>query len=139
MTPKKDKKVPRETPEPNPVGRPIALEDPETRALFLAACAFDMNVEACCAYAKIHKSTYYRYIEDHPEFSDEIEEKRQIPYQKLVQKVLKAAETDPKLALAYLERKHKDEFSPRREITGAGGAGLFERMSDDDLENFIQG
>lgn len=107
-----------------PVGRPISLEDPEIRAKFLQAAGFNMSVEACSAYAKISKQTYYTYIKTHPEFVDEMEQNKQIPYQKAVQAIINNFAKDPHLALKYLERRHKDEFSLRQEITGADGKQL---------------
>lgn len=107
-----------------PVGRPISLEDPETRAKFLQAAGFNMSIEACSAYAKISKQTYYTYIKTHPEFVDEMEQNKQIPYQKAVQAIVNNFAKDPHLALKYLERRHKDEFSLRQEITGADGKQL---------------
>lgn len=106
------------------MGRPVKLEQAETRANLLAAAAFDMNTEAMCAYAGIDTATYYRYIEKHPDFLSEIERRRTEPYQRAVQTLVTAADTDPKYALAYLERRAKKEFSPRTEITGADGEKL---------------
>lgn len=118
-------------------GSPTLLDDAKVRADFLVAAALGANIEACCAYAKIHKSTYYRYITEHPEFSDEVDQKSQQPYLTAVQSVVAAMKDDPKLALKYLERKHKDEFSIRKELTGADGKDIFDGMSDDELEQFI--
>ena len=119
-------------------GAPSLLDDAKVRADFLVAAALGANIEACCAYAKIHKSTYYRYITEHPEFSDEVDQKSKQPYLTAVQSVVAAMKEDPKLALKYLERRHKDEFSIRKELTGADGDKLFEGMSDDELEQFIE-
>lgn len=104
------------------MGRPVKLEQEECRANLLAAASFDMNTEAMCAYAGIDTATYYRYIEKHPDFLSEVQRKRMIPYHRAVQKVVKSIEHDPKMALAYLERRFKKEFSPRTELTGADGS-----------------
>ncbi len=105
-------------------GAPSKLDKKEIREKFLAAAAFAMNTTACCAYAGITRQTYYSYIEKHPNFLDEVEANNQIPYQKAVQTVVKAASKDPKIAMQYLERTKKDEFSVRQEITGADGKEL---------------
>lgn len=105
-------------------GRPLALENPETRANLLAAASFDMNIEAMCAYAGIDKATYYRYIKENPEFLNEITQKQTLPYQRAIQTIITKMEDDPHLAMKYLERKHKNEFSPRQEVTGADGEKL---------------
>lgn len=105
-------------------GRKSALDDPEIKAKFLVAASFDMNITACAAYAGISTQAYYNYIDINPEFLDEVERNKQLPYQRAVQTVVKAIDTDPKIALAYLERRAKKEFSPRTEITGADGEKL---------------
>lgn len=105
------------------MGRPLALENPETRANLLAAASFDMNVEAMCAYAKIDTATYYRYMKTNPDFLSEIEAKRTMPYQKAVQTVVSNLD-EPNFALKYLERKAKKEFALRTELTGADGENI---------------
>lgn len=115
-----------------------ALDDPVVQADFLTAAALGANNEACCAYAKVSSSAYYSYVTDHPEFAEKLDQKRHQPYLLAVETVVQAMKSDPKLALKYLERKHKDEFSIRREMTGADGAKLFEGMSDEELRRFIQ-
>ncbi len=134
---KPKKKASKPKKEAKSVGRPISLEDPEIKAKFLTAMSFNMSIEACSAYAGIAKQTYYNYIEKNPGFLDEIEQKRHIPYHKAVKAIIDNFEDDPHLALKYLERKYKDEFAPRRELTGAEGKDLFKKMSDEDLEKFI--
>lgn len=117
------KKTPEEKAQTK-MGRPLALEQPETRALLLAAASFDMNTTAMCAYAKIDTATYYRYIKDNPDFLNEIEQKRTTPYQLALQTIIGQLDKDPHLAIKYLERKHRNEFSLRREMTGADGENL---------------
>lgn len=122
-TPKKAAKTKQKTQQPKEEtrGRKSALDDANTRALFLVAASFDMNTTACAAYAGISTQAYYNYIDAHPEFLDEVERNKQLPYQRAVQTVVEAIDKDPKIALAYLERRAKKEFSPRTEVTGADG------------------
>jgi hypothetical protein len=131
------KGVGQETNKNGTAGATALLDDAKVRADFLVAAALGANIEACCAYAKIHKSTYYKYVTEHPEFSDEVDQKSQQPYLTAIQSVVAAMKDDPKLALKFLERKHKDEFSLRKELTGADGKDIFDGMSDDELEQFI--
>lgn len=120
-------------------GRPKGskMDDPTVQADLMAAAALGANNEACCAYAKVSTSIFYAYITDHPDFSERLEQKRNDPYLTAIQTVVRAIKDDPKLALKYLERKHKDEYSLRREMTGADGAKLFEGMSDEEIRRFI--
>lgn len=129
------KKTSEEEPK---IGRPAKLDNEEIRAKLLAMSLLDTTVEMMCKHAGVSETAYYEYIKKHPEFLEEIDENRSMPYKTAVETVNKAIATDPKIALAYLERKHKDEYSPRRELTGANGAGLFEGASDDDLRKLIE-
>lgn len=124
--------------EETKLGRPTKLDDPEHREKLKAMALLDTTVEMMCKHAGVSETAYYEYIKTHPEFLEEIDQLRSMPYRTAVETVNKAIATDPKIALAYLERKHKDEYSPRRELTGANGAGLFEGASDDELRKLIE-
>jgi ribosome-binding protein aMBF1 (putative translation factor) len=126
------------TKRPKGSGRKYKLDNPETQQLFLAAASFDARIKACCAYADISIQSYERYIKANPSFVEKIEKAREIPYLKAVEKVMAGIERSPSFALKYLERRAKDEFATRNELTGANGSKLFEGMSDDELRDFIQ-
>lgn len=81
------------------------------------------DIEACL-HAGIARQTLYKYQEVHPEFIDRKEAIKNTPYLLARGAVIKAFKKDPKLALSYLERKKKDEFSLRSEVTGADGKDL---------------
>lgn len=104
----------------NRVGSPIKLDKPEIREKYLSAARLDANITACCAYAGITRQTYHNYIKEHPEFIDEIDKARQEPYLKAVNTVVKNLD-DPKIAINYLERRHRKEFATRQEMTGGDG------------------
>ena len=50
-----------------------------------------------------------------PEFIDRKEQLKENPVYKARKSVVDALEANPELALKYLERKRKEEFSPRSE------------------------
>lgn len=105
---------------PTKTGPKIKLSTPEIREKFIAACRLDASVPACCAYAGITTPTYYAYIKENPEFLAEIEVARQEPYLKAVNTIVKSLD-DPKIAIKYLERKHRKEYATRTELTGGDG------------------
>ncbi|NLZ73222.1 MAG: hypothetical protein GX905_05320, partial [Bacteroidales bacterium] len=76
-----------------------------------------------CFYANISKQTLYNYQKEHPEFVDRKEALKEKPILKARQTVVKALD-DPKDAQWFLERKRKEEFSFRQEVTGAEGKEL---------------
>ena len=82
---------------------------------FLLGCS---DLEACFA-ANIAPSTLYKYQEDNPEFLERKQLLKENPIYKARKSVVDKLELDADLALKYLERKRKAEFSTReeREVT----------------------
>jgi len=99
----------KDLPVANPNGRPTVMT-PETLERLRSAFAIGCTKKEACAYAKIGKSTLYDYINQNPEFSDEIEELIQTPILKAKQTVTKNLD-DLETAKWYLQRKKKDEFA----------------------------
>jgi len=103
-------------------GRPTVMT-PDVVAKLEQAFAIDCTVVEACSYADISRDSFYDYLKIKPKFSDRIEKLRQHP-------VLKARETvvrelsNPDMAMKYLERKVKKEFSLRQELSGPDGESL---------------
>jgi len=79
------------------------------------------DIEACL-WADIGEKTLYNYQEKNPEFVQRKEKLKSTPILKARQSVLSGFKRDPNLALKFLERKAKQEFSLRTEtdITSKG-------------------
>jgi hypothetical protein len=89
--------------------RPTKLTDLTVKKLeeaFLLGC----TVEEACFNADISKQTYYNWTEENPELLDRFEQLKQSPILKARKTVIKALETDPKIAMKYLEKKKREEF-----------------------------
>ena len=84
------------------------------------AFSIDASVKEACYYADISTDTFYRWIKLYPKLSYKLERLREKPILKARQTVVKALD-NPDYAFKYLERKKKDEFSPRQELTGKDG------------------
>lgn len=82
------------------------------------AFAFGCTDEEACFYSDISKQTLYNYQKNHPEFIDQKEALKQRPILLARQSVISGLTNDPNLALKFLERKKKDEFSLRQEFAG---------------------
>ncbi len=129
----------------NKGGRPPAITPAVVRKL-TEAFKLDMTVEEACLYAKISKDTYYRKCKADPGFSDEMERARQFASAKARRVVIEKMEDDGGLALKYLERKRKDEFSPRfeQQVEGYSIVELvkqqeqFERIDWDNASKHLQ-
>lgn len=104
------------------MARPTIMT-PEILVLLRQAFAIGCSDEEACAYAKIGTSTFYEYQKRHPEFQEEKEELKKQPILKAKNTIVQSL-NDPKNAQWYLERKKKDEFSIRNELTGADGEKL---------------
>lgn len=84
------------------------------------AFSIDASVKEACYYADISTDTFYRWIKLYPKLSYKLERLREKPVLKARQTVVKSLD-QPDYAFKYLERKKKDEFSPRQELTGKDG------------------
>jgi hypothetical protein len=118
-------------------GRPTIMTDLTLKKLN-EAFAFGCTDEEACYYAEISKQTLYNYQKDHPEFVDQKEALKQRPILLARQEVINGIKGNPELALKFLERKKKDEFSLRSEFTGKDGEDIkfvVTRKSDEDKEN----
>jgi hypothetical protein len=77
-----------------------------------------LNVTECCHYADISRTAFYDYLEKNPEFADRIEELKSSPSTKAKLNVVEAIENgDTDLSKWWLERKNRDEFSTKQEVS----------------------
>jgi hypothetical protein len=107
------------------VGRKTAMTEDKIAKLedgFLKGLS---DTEACL-YSNVAPSTLYLYCKENPQFS---ERKTQLKENVRMRAKLNIAEgieaKDRLLSQWYLERKAKDEFSTRQELTGKDGKDLF--------------
>ena len=118
MTKKKDPK------DYLPTGRPTKVT-PEVVTKLEQAFSMGCTDEEACLFADISRMSLQRYQEAHPSFRD----RKALLKQKLVLKARSViAEAlnrkDENTAKWYLERKAKNEFSARQELTGSDGENL---------------
>lgn len=121
-----------------PVGRPPKMTDLVIKKLEEAFLDGATDEEACF-YADISHQTLYNYQKEHPEFVERKEALKQNPIFLARRTVVRAVKIDPEIALKFLERKKKDEFSTRSEVTGKDGKDLFglESMTEEELDEEI--
>lgn len=84
----------------------------------------DCSDEEACLFAKISQDALYDYQRAHPEYGEQKRLMKQNPFLVARRSVLNTMERDGELALKYLERKKKLEFSLRQELTGENGTPL---------------
>ena len=103
------------------VGRKTIMT-PETIEKLEQAFLLGCSDREACLMADIAPATLYNYQEKNPEFVDRKEQLKQSPFIKARQAIISSFKRDPNLALKYLERKKKDEFSLRTEtdVTSLG-------------------
>lgn len=80
-----------------------------------------------CILAGISYETFTEWMKK-PEFSEAIKKAETRNKQRNAVIVQKAAEKSWQAAAWWLERKYRDEFAKRDEITGVGGQSLFEKI-----------
>lgn len=99
----------------NKGGRPTKMTE-TTLGKLEHAFSCGMSDREACLYADVHPSTLYDYCHKHPEFSDRKELLKHtlaIRAKKVIAEELEHG--NAKIAMWYLERKCKDEFSLRQE------------------------
>ena len=106
-----------------PVGRPSNFT-PETITLLEQAFMMGCTDPEACLYANIGTTSLYSYQEKHPKFTERKKLLKNKPFLIARSELLKGLRGNPELSLKYLERKKKDEFSLRQEMTGADGGKL---------------
>lgn len=101
------------------------------------AFAMDCTDEESCLYAGISPSSLYNYQAQKPEFLERKKLLRQTPVLKARTALVEALEKDPELSLKYLERKRKDEFSPKQ-ITEVKSEPIERIEQTDELKEFTR-
>lgn len=105
------------------MARPTKMT-PEVLGKLEQAFAYDSTIEEACFYADINPDTYYTYVKENPEYSERIKALRNRPVLDARQKVVSDIKNDINTAKWYLERKKKDEFAARTELTGRDGDAI---------------
>ncbi|MBU1110806.1 hypothetical protein KKB83_04265 [Patescibacteria group bacterium] len=116
------------------VGRPKIIDTSVLRKLYEAFIIGSTDEEACF-WANIGKSSLYAFQIDYPEFLELKEEWKQNPTLKARQTVFSNLDSAEN-ARWYLERKKKEEFAVRSELTGASGVSLLPTNLEDLKTNY---
>jgi len=95
-----------------------------------AAFSIGATVAEACTYADIARDTYYRWIKKNPILKERFESLLEKPILQARQTVVSALKDNPEIALKYLERKRKDEFSLRSELTGKNGNPIEQKIDN---------
>jgi hypothetical protein len=121
----------------NEVGRPSKLTDDIVSKL--EQCfSIDATVTEACYYCDISRDTFYQWMKENPELSDRLERLRSKPILKARQEVVKGIENDKEFALKYLNKKKRDEFGDKLDLTHGGEVSYkyqIEIIDGDNKEN----
>ena len=105
-------------------GRPTVLT-PEVIAKLVTAFQNGLSKKQAIRYAGISKDAYYNGVKRDKEFADKMSDAQWRPNMRAREVIVQAINSgDTKAAQWWLERKEKDEFTLRRETTGAGGGAI---------------
>lgn len=118
------------------MGRPTIMTE-EIVAKLEEAFAWGCSDIEACLWADIAPATLYKYQEKNPEFAERKAELKETPVLLARKSVVGGLARDRELALKFLERKKKDEFSLRSELTGKDGQDLNRRATDEELDAII--
>lgn len=120
-----------------PAGRPTVVT-PEALRKLEEAFAIGASDREACFYADIGTTALYEYQDKHPQFAERKAALKERPILLARQTVVKAIETDSDLAFKYLERKRKNEFAQRTELTAADGDSLVPNFTSEQAEQLLQ-
>lgn len=86
---------------------------PELSAAIVDLLKLDLPVQKVCDAIGISKGSFYRWVKEIPGFAKEVRAAKYFATNLARKSVLEHMISDGNLALKYLERKEKDEFSTR--------------------------
>lgn len=116
----------------NGPGQPTVVT-PEVVSLLVTSFQDGLNVTQACWQANISRDTYYSHYNSDPEFSDKMDRARQFLSMNGRKKVKEAMiKGDMKTIRWFLERRDKDDFSSRTEVTGRNGKPLGATLDPDE-------
>lgn len=113
-------------------GRPSKITE-ETVAKLEFAFSRGLSDREACLFAEISRETLYRYCKKNPEFSDRKELLKDTPILNAKMNIAEGLENgDKELSKWYLERKCKDEFSTKQDMSLEGNLVVPVVISGDD-------
>ena len=116
------------------MGRPTVFT-PEVVTKIEKSLQNGFTIGKACHLAGISTMSYYREIERNQDFCDNMKRAQEWAVEKARQNVVMAIqEGDQTTSRWYLERKAKDEFSVRNEVTGKDGKAIEHNHSIEDME-----
>lgn len=126
-----------------PVGRPTVVT-PEVIAKLEVSFLLGCTDKEAIFLANISKDAFYDYCLKNPEFAERKEELKDMPKIKARMNINKALDDgDKNLSQWYLERKVKEEFAQRSEVTGKDGKDFvavnleLKQKSDNAINEFL--
>ena len=106
------------------VGRPPVVTADVVCKLELGF-AKGLNKTECCEFAGIGRTAFYDYLKENPEFANKIEVLQSHPAMRAKINIADRLEKgDIELSQWYLERKCRDEFSIKQEVSASVSAAV---------------
>ena len=111
----KPKRKSQKKADANPVGRPTIWSDDVLQKLEYAFKLGCTNREACL-HADISEASLYERLKQNEEYLEKVTAWKETPILLARTSVVEALKDDPDLAMKFLERKKKNEFSLKTEV-----------------------
>ena len=86
--------------------------------------------EEACLFADIATDTLYKYQRENPEFIKRKEQLKETPILAARRTLVKSVSESSDMALKYLSRKRKDEFSERHNLAIGGDKDTLGELTD---------
>lgn len=117
----------------NKGGRPTVIDEVVVGKLEYAF-SLDSTVEEACTFAGIHRDTLYSYLKKKPEFSDRIDQLRELPMMLARQTIARSLMNDADIALKYAKNKRNNEFNERKDVKLAGSVKLLPKLDAEEAD-----
>lgn len=93
---------------------------PDTIRKLEEAAGVRLNITESCAYAGIHRDTYYDWMKKVTGLSDKLEDLRANPLIRAKRRIVSQLDIDTGTAFKYLEKENPDEYSEFLRIKHSG-------------------
>jgi len=120
-------------------GRPTDFKE-EVVTKLVEAFKNDFTDTEACIYAGISRNTFYRWLNEKPEFNDKIQSAKAFLFfaakRNITQQVVNLKSVPD--SWKFLEKRQKDIYADRQERTGAGGKPIQVEISNEEIEAYLK-
>lgn len=93
---------------------------PDTIKKLEEAAGVRLNVKESCAYAEIHRDTYYDWMKRVPGLSDRLDDLRENPIIRAKRRIIGQLDIDTNAAFRFLEKEKPEDYGEKLKLEHSG-------------------